>query len=60
MYEIVAQYLQHLNDPRKVVSNGRPEYFGGEVSHNALVPAGQAELGAINFEQWWSKQTPKA
>lgn len=57
MYEIVARFLQHSNDPRKVVANGRPEYFGGEVSHTALVPAGQAELGTINFEQWWSNQT---
>lgn len=56
MYEIVAKYLQHLNDPRKVVANGKPAYFGGEVSHEALVPAGKAELGGINFEKWWSKQ----
>lgn len=57
MYEIVARYLQHSNDQRKVVPNGRPEYFGGEISHAALVPAGKAELGAINFEQWWSLQS---
>ncbi|MDX2049057.1 MAG: SDR family oxidoreductase [Chitinophagaceae bacterium] len=57
MYEIVTRYLQHSNDPRKVVANGRPEYFGGEVSHTALVPAGPAELGTINFEQWWSNQS---
>ena len=56
MYEIVEQYLKHSNDPRKVVANGRPEYFGGEVSHTALVPARKAELGNINFEQWWSNQ----
>jgi len=59
MYEIVARYLRHANDPRKVVSNGRPEYFGGEVSHTALVPAGQADLGNINFEKWWSNQPQK-
>jgi len=60
MYEIVARYLQHSNDPRKVVANGKPVYFGGEVTHAALVPAGQAELGAINFEKWWSNQVPTA
>jgi uncharacterized protein YbjT (DUF2867 family) len=57
MYEIIARYLQHLNDPRKVLSNGRPEYYGGEITHTALVPAGQAELGAINYEKWLSNQT---
>ena len=60
MYEIVARYLQHSNDPRKVVANGKPEYFGGGIPHTALVPAGQAELGAINFEKWWSNQLQKA
>jgi uncharacterized protein YbjT (DUF2867 family) len=57
MYDVVARYLKHLNDPRKVVSNGRPEYFGGEITHAALVPAGQAELGIMNFEKWWNAQT---
>jgi uncharacterized protein YbjT (DUF2867 family) len=60
MYEVVAQYLRHANDPRKVVPNGKPLYYGGEISHAALVPAGQAELGAINFEKWWSNQLQKA
>jgi len=60
MYKVVKRYLQHLNDPRKVVPNGRPEYFGGEISHMSLVPAGQAELGAINFEKWWNNQLQKA
>jgi len=60
MYKVVKRYLQHLNDPRKVVPNGRPEYFGGEISHMSLVPAGQAELGAINFEKWWNSQLQKA
>ena len=59
MYEIVARYLEYSNDPRKVVSNGRPEYFGGEISHTSLVPAGEAELGSINFEKWWRNQPQK-
>jgi uncharacterized protein YbjT (DUF2867 family) len=60
MYEVAARYLQYTGDARKVVPNGRPEYFGGEVSHTALVPAGEAELGAINFEKWLSTQLQKA
>ena len=57
MYEIVDQFLKHSNDPRKVVANGRPEYFGGKITLTALVPAGQAELGSLNFEKWWIKQS---
>jgi uncharacterized protein YbjT (DUF2867 family) len=56
IHEIVSRYLKHANDPRKVVANGKPEYFGGEISNAALVPAGKAEMGSINFEQWWSMQ----
>jgi uncharacterized protein YbjT (DUF2867 family) len=59
MYEVVALYLRHANDPRKVVANGKPSYYGGEISHTALVPAGQAELGTISFEKWWSEQLEK-
>jgi len=60
MYAIAERYLNHAKDPRKVIPNGKPTYFGGEVTHAALVPAGHAELGAINFEQWWNNQVPVA
>lgn len=60
MYEIVGLYLQHANDPRVLVPNDKPEYFGGEVGKTALVPAGQAELGKITFEKWWSSRMQKA
>lgn len=56
MYDIIGRYLLHLNDPRKVVPNGNPEYFGGEVSHTSLVPAGQFEAGATSFQKWLAKQ----
>ena len=60
LYEIVATYLRHANDPRQVLSDGKPSYYGGEISHTALVPAGKVELGAINFEKWWNNQLQKA
>jgi uncharacterized protein YbjT (DUF2867 family) len=60
MYELVGRYLKESNDPRKVVADGKPSYYGGEITHAALVPAGQAELGAITFEKWRSSQLQKA
>ena len=60
IYDIATRYLQHANDPRKVIANGKPAYFGGEVALTALVPAGPAELGAINFEKWWAGQETTA
>lgn len=56
MYEMVARYLQATNDPRKVLSTGKFEYYGGAVSETALVPAGQAKLGTVTFENWLNRQ----
>ena len=60
MDEFVTRYLQHSDDPRKVVANNKSTYYGGAVTHTALVPAGQAELGAVNFEKWWDNQLQKS
>lgn len=60
MFNIVERFLQHSSDPRTVVPDGKPAYFGGEITHAALVPAGKAELGTINFEKWWTNQLQKA
>lgn len=60
MYQVAERYLQLTNDPRKVIANNRPEYFGGEVARTALVPAGPAELGGISFEQWLAAQLQSA
>lgn len=60
MFEVVSRYLQHKNDPRKVMPDGKPTYFGGEIMHDALVPAGRAEFGAITFEKWMEQQLQHA
>jgi hypothetical protein len=60
LFEIVTQYLRNVNDTRTVVCNGKPEYYGGAISHADLVPAGAAELGSIRFEKWWRGQTTRS
>jgi uncharacterized protein YbjT (DUF2867 family) len=60
MSEIVARYLQRINDPREVVPNGEAQYFGAPIGDTSLVPAGQAKLGAINFEKWMNYQLQQA
>ncbi|RYY21732.1 MAG: SDR family oxidoreductase [Chitinophagaceae bacterium] len=60
MFEIVTQYLRYANDSRQVRSNGKAEYYGGAISHSALVPQGAANLGSIGFEKWWSSQLQSA
>jgi uncharacterized protein YbjT (DUF2867 family) len=60
IYELVARYLQRVDDPRLAISTGKSEYYGGQVSDTALVPAGEAKSGAINFEKWLSAQLHNA
>jgi uncharacterized protein YbjT (DUF2867 family) len=61
MPEIISRYLQDTNDPRKVVPNSHAQYYGGDISKNALVPAnGQAKLGTISYKKWLAGQPQKA
>jgi uncharacterized protein YbjT (DUF2867 family) len=60
MYEIIERYLKEMNDPRKVVPNGKQRYFGGDITDTALVPEGAADKGALNFEAWFETQLEKA
>ena len=60
MPEIIARYLQGINDTRKVVPNNHGKYYGAQIGYTSLVPAGQARLGAINFEKWLNYQLQHA
>ena len=60
LHDIIGRYMKQTSDPRTVVPDGNPEYFGGEITHAALVPSGHAEPGAINFEKWLSNQLQPA
>jgi uncharacterized protein YbjT (DUF2867 family) len=60
MNELVAQYLEGTDDPRKVVLKNDSQYYGGQIENDALVPAGEAKLGAINFEKWLRNQSQPA
>lgn len=61
MPAIIARYLQDTNDPRKVVTNSRSEYYGGAIPNSALVPVdGQPKLGAFSYEKWLTSQLKKA
>jgi len=57
----VSRYLQDTADPRKVATNSRSQYYGGEIPNNALVPLdGRAKLGTISYEKWLQRQSQKA
>ena len=57
---LVQRYLALAHDPRQVVVDSHAGYFGAAVPEHALVPAGPAHLGKINFETWYATQPQKA
>jgi uncharacterized protein YbjT (DUF2867 family) len=57
--EMIARYLQHMHDTRKIIYSGKAAYYGQPISDNALVPIGAVKIGAITFEQWLGSQPGK-
>ena len=58
--EFIRRALSARNDSREVIADPQARYFGTELSETSLVPIGDAQLGAMNFEEWLSKQTNQA
>jgi len=50
--EFVRQGLSARKDPRRVITDAAAGYYGAPVAESALVPSGEARLGAIHFEDW--------
>ena len=50
--ELIRQGLAARNDPREVVVDPHARYFGAELGERSLVPAGEARLGEIRFQEW--------
>jgi uncharacterized protein YbjT (DUF2867 family) len=50
--ELIRMGLSARKDPREVVVDPHARYFGAELGERALVPAGEAQLGEMRFEEW--------
>ncbi|MGC4053006.1 MAG: SDR family oxidoreductase [Paludibaculum sp.] len=50
--ELVRSCLAFRNDRREVIADPTASYYGGAVQEGTLVPAGDAYLGSIRFEEW--------
>jgi len=57
--ELVRQYLSATSDPRKVVTDDKPLYYGIEVNDQSLVPGPNSRLGKVHFKDWLSHSTHK-
>jgi uncharacterized protein YbjT (DUF2867 family) len=56
--ELVRRVLKAHDDPRKVVADPGARYFGIGPGESTLLPADDARLRAIRFEDWRSQPTP--
>ena len=50
--ELIRQGLGARNDPREVVADPHARYFGAVLGERSLIPAGDARLGEMRFEEW--------
>ena len=50
--QLIRQDLAARNDPREVVVDPHARYFGAELAERSLIPAGDARLGEIRFQEW--------
>ena len=57
--ELARQYLSATSDPRKVVTDDKPFYYGIEVNDQSLVPGPNPRLGKVHFKDWLSHSTHK-
>jgi uncharacterized protein YbjT (DUF2867 family) len=50
--DLIRQGLGARNDPREVVVDPHARYFGAELSERSLIPASDARLGEIRWQEW--------
>ena len=56
---LIQRWLEAHNDPRTVVADPSARYYGTLLSERSLVPAGDAQLSAMRFEDWLRQPLPQ-
>jgi uncharacterized protein YbjT (DUF2867 family) len=57
--ELIRKGLSARQDSREVVADPRAPYFGALLGERTLVPAADARLGEIRFQEWLSQPMPQ-
>ena len=55
---LIQRVLGAHNDSREVIADPHARYFGAELDERSLVPADEAELGEIRFDEWIGRVVP--
>jgi uncharacterized protein YbjT (DUF2867 family) len=50
--EFIQRGLERWSDPRAVTADPQARYFGARLNERTLVPAGDAHLGTLRFDDW--------
>src|SRR5262249_18714220 len=50
--ELIRLGLGARSDPREVVADPHARYFGARLGERSLIPADDARLGEIRFQEW--------
>ena len=53
--ELAHRFMTRVKDSRDVIADPHALYFGGELTDETLVPAGQAWQGALDFDRWFAQ-----
>ena len=57
--ELVRRFLSATHDPRTVIADAHAGYFGIAVNDQSLTPGENPRIGAIRFEDWLSRTSPR-
>ena len=58
--ELIRQGLGARNDPREVIVDPHARYFGAELGERSLIPAANARLGEVRFQEWLNRPARSA
>ncbi|HEU4894149.1 MAG TPA: SDR family oxidoreductase [Vicinamibacterales bacterium] len=53
--ELIREGLRARKDTREVVLDPHARYFGAELGERSLIPAGDARIGELRFQDWLSQ-----
>lgn len=50
--DIASEVMTAYEDPRRLIADWRALYFGAELEGHSLLPASDARIGGLRFEDW--------
>ncbi len=50
--DIAAEVMTAYEDPRRLIADWQALYFGAELEGHSLLPAADARIGGLRFEDW--------